>query len=868
MDLMHNVQQENKELRGHTQQQRLRIDELTSNAALLANQLEDAHTAITFLSNRPTPEHGPLILPSLLLPQVTGTTIVPPLIVPPPHSIPSLPPHSPHHALRTEHSHQMGVGKEVSDAHSPPVSHPVTQSPVASSQHSSLHHRREWRKKSTRHCVVHNNTTSSDETSPTEEILREARHRLRRLEEESEAVDRSYRDFQLRHSESLAKTRSVPFHPSVQPTHFQQENRNVEYASFTPSRPISSAAKEGGQNIHTPFIFKNTKYDDKSQFLHHTLFQNETVPPFQYTKRFSTQFAIPQQLHTPATTFFSDRITTQYPLYSTGSEFSASSRYVSSTTVPQADSRLTLQSQPSTGSDFQSRGINQQTDKIDYVNTRTDRRGGLLHTELQYTHSSASFDPHIRTPYQARNVSFGSCLKTIAMYSSPQVSSLVKSAANQDTSQKELNDETPEDVYIKSADNAATSSQKTGKEASLSRPVSWPQSLAESDMQGEAVLKESDEVPLCTAYSSTNSTQYNDHISSQLQKNNFHRCIHDVNAEIGVAKRLSTDSNWKVQHKASSCLSHSLGSEFILKGTKSADKDMADKTCLTDNQSMELNELQLGKLFPVSDISSLSSRETGSLLSSRTTLNTGSLSNETDFFQPALTVSHVSSTIFPSDSKDSNIECISNDRSCLPDLNLCTEDASNKMVFISSVGTTPIQEEDVLSEISGSGTQTTVQKKDVNFVENSIMLISDTQDIGENVGKDTGINTADKNSSVEILDVESNVREEYTLTVPDEVNQNRPAITTNNQENAQDFVEQEHAKIDEKELSKYVVEGTNSNEDFAGASEERDNNKDQKYTSLEAQNDDAAESVTDSSHQAISVGKHSNEDDSSKDNFW
>lgn len=863
MDLMRKVQQENKELRGLTQQQRLRIDELTSNAALLANQLEDAQTAITFLSNRPTTEHGPHILPSLLLSQGTGTTSVPP-----PHSAPSLPPHSPRHALRTEHSHRMGMGKEVSDAQTPPVSQPVAQSPVASSQHSSLHHRREWRKKSTRHLMLHNNTTSSDETSPTEEIVQEARHRLRRLEEESEAVDRSYRDFQLRHSESLAKTRSVLFDPNAQPTHSQQQNRNVEYASFTQSKPTYSAAKEGGQNIHTQFIFRNTKYDDKSQFSHHTFFQKERVPPFQYTERFSNQFAFPQQLHTPGTTFYSDRITTRYPLCSTGSELSASSRYVTSTTVPPTDFRLTLHSHPSTGSDFQTKGIHQQTDKIDSINTRTDRMGGLSHAELLYTDSSASFDPHIRTPHQARNVSFGNSLKTITIYNRPQVSSLAESAANQDTSQKELNDEMPEDVYLKSADDTANSSQKTGIVASLSRRVSLPQSLGGGDRQVEAsFIKEFDEVFSCMAHSSTSSTQDDDHISKQTQKNNFYSDIHDGNEKISVTRRLSANSNWQVQHKASSYLLQSSGSEFSLKGTTSADKDKADITCVKDNQSMERNELQLGKLFPESDISALSSRETGSLLSSGTTLNTGSLSNETDF-QPVTAASHVSSTVFPSNNKDPNIECVSKDGSSLPNLNVFIEGAANIPVFISSVGTIPIQEEDVLSEKSGSGTQTTVQKQEVKNVKNSVTLISNTQNVGENVGKGTGISTADKNSSVEILDEQSNGRGQYTLNVPDEVDQNRHAITTNNQENSQHFVEQEHVKIDEKEPSKCVSEGTNSHGDIASASEERDNDKEQKYTSLEARSDDAAESATDSSHQAISVGKQSNEDDSSKDDFW
>jgi hypothetical protein len=510
----------------------------------------------------------------------------------------------------------------------------------------------------------------------------------------------------------------------------------------------------------------------------------------------------------------------------------------------------------------------QQTNKTDFVNNTTDRRGGLFCTELLYTHGSASFDPHILTPYQARNVSFGNCLKTITIYNSPQVSSLAESAANRDTSQKELNHEIPEDVCLKSADDAATSSQNTGKVASLFRPMSLPRSVAGSDRQGEAFLvKDFDEVPLCMAHSSTSNTQDGGHISSQFQKNNFYSDIHDGNAEISVMKRLPADSNWKVQHQASSYLPQSLGSEFIPKGTKSADKDRADKTCLKDSQSMEHNELQLGKLFPVTDTSILSSFEPGSLLSSRTTLNTGSLSNETDF-QPVLAASHLSSSIFLSDTKDPSIESVSNDGSCLPDLNLFTEDAANKLVFVSIVGTIPILEEDAQSEISGSGTQTTVQRQEVKLVKNLDAVTSNAQDVGENVGKGTGISTADKNSSVEILDSESYGRGQYALTVPDEVDQNRYTITTNNQENTQDFVEEERTKIDEKNLSNCVLEGTNSHKDFANAYEEQDNDNDQKFTSLEAQSDDVAESVADSSHQAISVGKQSNEDDSSKDDFW
>jgi hypothetical protein len=667
----------------------------------------------------------------------------------------------------------------------------------------------------------------------------------------------------------MAKTRSVLFHPSFQPTHFQQKSSNVEYGSFTQSKPMHSAATGGSRSV-----FSNTKYDDKPQFSHHVLFQNERIPPFQYTKRYLNQFAFPERLQTPGTidsaaTFISDRITTQYPLYSTGSKLNASSRYATTTEIPRTHSRPTLQSQPSTDINFQGRGTHQQKDKIGPVNSRTDKRGALLRAELLDTYSSASFDPHIHTPYQARNVSFGSSLKTITIYNSPQVSSLAGNLAKQDTSEKGLNDEIPGDVYLESAVDAANSSQKSSKVTSLSRPVSFPKCLSGSDSCSEAFLiKEADKVPSCMAYSSSSCTQDNDHIFSQFQKNNFCRDIYDDRAKTSMTKILSHESNWKVQHKTSSYLSQSLGSEFVLEETKSTDKDTADKTGFKDNQTMEHDDLQVEKLFPISDISAFSSHETGSLPSSRITLHTGSLSNEIDF-QPVLAASDVSGTVFASDNKDHNIECVSrNDGSSLPDRNVCSEEAANKLGLISSVGAIPIEEEDVRSEISESGTQTTVQKQEMKIIKNSDRVISDIQDVRENVGKDTAVNKTDKDSSAGVLDVESSGTGQCTFIVPDEVDQNRYTVMTNNQENAQDLVEQQHAKTEAKELSECVVESTKSHEDFGGTSQEQEHDKDQKFTSLETQSNDAAESVADISDQAISVGKQSYKDDSSKDDFW
>lgn len=44
-----------------------------------------------------------------------------------------------------------------------------------------------------------NNTSSSEDPSPTEEVLEEARQRLRNLEVESEEIDRNFREYRKKH---------------------------------------------------------------------------------------------------------------------------------------------------------------------------------------------------------------------------------------------------------------------------------------------------------------------------------------------------------------------------------------------------------------------------------------------------------------------------------------------------------------------------------------------------------------------------------------------------------------------------------------------------------------------------------------------
>nr|CAD7458935.1 unnamed protein product [Timema tahoe] len=69
--------------------------------------------------------------------------------------------------------------------------------------------------------IIHTGS-SSDENSPTDEILREAHTRLRRLEEESDAVDRSYRNFRLRQSDSLFL--SVPYRSASRCRHLLRQS--------------------------------------------------------------------------------------------------------------------------------------------------------------------------------------------------------------------------------------------------------------------------------------------------------------------------------------------------------------------------------------------------------------------------------------------------------------------------------------------------------------------------------------------------------------------------------------------------------------------------------------------------------------------
>jgi hypothetical protein len=722
--------------------------------------------------------------------------------------------------------------------------------------------------------MVYGNTTSSDETSPTEEIIQEARRRLRKLEEESEAVDRSYRDFQMRHSDSLTRTASLLFHPTIESIQFQQQNNNLGYRKFTPSHPIFSSAMGGGQNIQIPYISRNTNYDDVPVLTQHTgtsfnpvfshntstfispLFKIERIPPFQYIGGTQNQFASPQRPQTCGTvdttaTNNSDRITAQ-------SEFTAPSKYVTSTAVPQTNY------QSSASMDIHSIGVHQRKDETDPTSSLRVRRNSLSHTNLLDTYSSASADPHLHIQHQAKSVSFGDCLKTITIYNSPQVSSTMN-AANQNPSQKELDDRAARAVCFKSAEHPA-SSKKTSKTAST-RPPANTQSLSRSDSWGEDLItKETEKVPSCVADSSTGSSiQGDDGISLQFQRRNSDRNMHEYDGKKCVTNRQSDDNICKTQHKSPSYSSPSSKPQFILKATKSSDKNITGKTYLNETPITDIYKSYAsvpGALY--------SSHESESIVSSRATLTSERSSSETGL-QQILSVSDVSSTTIPSDKDPGFKDKPNNEESYAPALDLGNEKISNKHVFNSSVDIIPIQEEDVMSEISGTGTQMTMQNKEMQTVKNSNTIMPNNQDIRENVVEDSDIDKGDKQVPEQVfVGVESGGRIQSLLPVPEETNESTHITRTDSQEDTQDLVEEKQANFEEKELPKYVMERSQLLDDFAIASEESDKgSKDQKCTSsLKPQRDDTPESVTEDSDQAISVGEVSKRDDSSKDDFW
>jgi hypothetical protein len=212
-----------------------------------------------------------------------------------------------------------------------------------------------------------------------------------------------------------------------------------------------------------------------------------------------------------------------------------------------------------------------------------------------------------------------------------------------------------------------------------------------------------------------------------------------------------------------------------------------------------------------------------------------------------LSASVVSSTTLPSYNKDHSFEHESNIESPVPH-NLGDEKISNKQMLSSNAGTVSVQEGNEPSEISESGTQMTVQNKEIE----TDTVTSGSQDVRENEDKDHEIGKDVIHLAEHILNAESNDGGHSTLFVPGRMDES----TINDQV----MVEENQTKI-EDELSRSVPEGSQLPYDYANPPEEQA--RDQKLTSSPK-----TESIAEFSDQAISVGELSKRDDSSKDDFW
>lgn len=166
------LQEENLELRAHALQQRHRIDELTNRAASLTSQLEESQTAVAVLSGR-------------------DSAVV---VAPPPPALPA--PNLPAFVVPTfgfNTPQRIGAGEESLFAH----------------RHQQATPRPDSRRRPLRFAFSQNPTPTSEESSPTDEVIQNARSRIQQLEQESAAVQRNYHEFQNR----LLTSDSVMFPP-------------------------------------------------------------------------------------------------------------------------------------------------------------------------------------------------------------------------------------------------------------------------------------------------------------------------------------------------------------------------------------------------------------------------------------------------------------------------------------------------------------------------------------------------------------------------------------------------------------------------------------------------------------------------------
>lgn len=245
------LQEDNTELRAYVLQQRCRIDELTHRATTLAVQLEESQRSI---AEHECQERVVAIPPPPILPPISH----PPLI-------------NPTHSYLNWQPQRNGAGEESFFT----PRHNVAQQPSV---------RHEPRRRPLRFNCSQHNSTASEDSSPTDEILREARRRLQDLEEQSAAVDRSYRQFQAR---QLEEPNTVILNRNTPNSH---ANHITNYFSSTtvPSQiPFRRPLVVNHPRLHRQTHISDDSDDDESNLIH------SRRPLFSRHKNITSRFFIP-----------------------------------------------------------------------------------------------------------------------------------------------------------------------------------------------------------------------------------------------------------------------------------------------------------------------------------------------------------------------------------------------------------------------------------------------------------------------------------------------------------------------------------------------------------------------------------------------
>lgn len=191
--ILERVQNENAALRVLNSEQQRRLDDVSLRNSMLLNDLENCQATINFLTRTNSRR---------------GTITVPPLLPSPPHRIHSRP------------SNLLNGGGENLGFVPQPPSPPVYRYAYTNQFRDYI------RRKAPKRLVVH--SSSSNSSSPTEDVIQEARQRLRQLEDEAEQVDRNYREFRERQSqENLPSFSLHNLHESV----LRLRNGNTESGS-------------------------------------------------------------------------------------------------------------------------------------------------------------------------------------------------------------------------------------------------------------------------------------------------------------------------------------------------------------------------------------------------------------------------------------------------------------------------------------------------------------------------------------------------------------------------------------------------------------------------------------------------------------